>query len=263
MMSSSPCDADAPWFEHLSRTKTPSLRVFCTPYAGGSADIYRLWQRWFPQQIDICLVHLPGRGRRVKEQPFTQLTPLVKAIAANIDGEIKVPYVLYGHSMGGLISFELGRELLAKHRNSPAHIFVSGCRAPQWPRTELPTFDLPHDKFIDALKRLNGTPREVLDDPELMNVFIDILRADFEIVDTYEYRPKERLSCPITVYGGLQDEEVPLESCRAWQEQTSASCKVQMFEGDHFFIRDPESKFPWAFRNDIMRAFSVFRLQEI
>jgi len=261
-MSSSPYDADALWFEHLSRTKMPSLRVFCTPYAGGSADIYSRWQQWFPQQVDICLVHLPGRGLRGRERPFTQLMPLVKAIASHIDGEIKVPYVLYGHSMGALISFELARELLAKHRNSPAHIFVSGCRAPQWPRKEPPTFNLPHDKLIDALKRLNGTPREVLEHPELMELFIDILRADFEIVDTYEYFPKERLSCPVTVYGGLQDEEVSAESCRAWQEQTSTTCEIKMFEGDHFFIRDPQSKFQWAFRNDIMRTLSALRLQE-
>jgi medium-chain acyl-[acyl-carrier-protein] hydrolase len=233
------------------------------PYAGGTADIYRGWQRWFPEQIDICLVHLPGRGKRVREEPFTQLTPLVKAIAANIGGAIKVPYALYGHSMGALISFELGRELLEKHGHSPAHIFVSGCRAPQWPKSEPPTFNLPHDKFIDELKRLNGTPREVFDDPELMEVFSKILRADFEIVDTYEYRAQERLACPITVYGGLQDEDVPVESCRAWQEQTLVDCKVQMFEGDHFFIRNSRSEFGWAFRNDVMRAFSVLRLQEI
>jgi surfactin synthase thioesterase subunit len=233
------------------------------PYAGGSADIYRGWQRWFPEQIDICLVHLPGRGTRVREEPFTQLTPLVKAIATHIGGEIKVPYALYGHSMGALISFELGRELFGKQGNSPAHIFVSGCRAPQWPKTVPPTFNLPHDKFIGELEKLNGTPRKVLDDPELMEVFLEILRADFEMVDTYEYCTDERLSCPITVYGGLQDEEVSVESCRAWQEQTSASCKVQMFEGDHFFIRDPRSEFGWAFRNDIMRAFSVLQQQEI
>jgi medium-chain acyl-[acyl-carrier-protein] hydrolase len=263
MTISSACDADPLWFEHLSRTKTPTLRVFCMPYAGGSADIYRGWQRWFPEQIDICLVHLPGRGTRVREEPFTQLTPLVKAIAAHIGGETKIPYALYGHSMGALISFELGRELFGRHRNSPAHVFVSGCRAPQWPKTEPPTFNLPHDKFIHELKRLNGTPREVLDDRELMEVFLKILRADFEIVDTYEYHPKERLSCPITVYGGLQDEDVSVESCRAWQEQTSANCKVHMFEGDHFFMRDPQSEFGWAFRNDIMRAFAVLRPQEI
>jgi surfactin synthase thioesterase subunit len=95
-----------------------------------------------------------------------------------------------------------------------------------------------------------------------MEVFSNILRADFEVVDTYEYRPKKRLSCPITVYGGLQDEDVSVESCHAWQEQTSVGCKVQMFEGHHFFIRNPRSEFGLAFRNDIMRSSHVLRLQE-
>ena len=255
MTSSYLCETDRLWFEHLSRTGTPTFRVFCLPYAGGSADIYRGWQRWFPEQVDICLVHLPGRGKRVSEEPFTQLTPLVRTIAAQIAGKIQVPYALYGHSMGALISFELGRELLGQEGRPPAHIFVSGCRAPQWPKKEPPTFNLPDDKFVCELKRLNGTPSEVLEHPEVRGLFLRILRADFELVDTYDYRCKDQLTCPITVYGGLKDEDVSEESCCAWQEQTSSTCKVQMFEGDHFFIRDPRSEFGLVFRNDVMRAF--------
>ncbi len=259
MTSSYLRETDRLWFEHLSRTGTPNFRVFCLPYAGGSADIYRGWQQWFPAQVDICLVHLPGRGRRVSEEPFTQLTPLVKAIAAQIAGKIQVPYALYGHSMGALITFELGRELLRRQGRPPAHIFVSACRAPQWPRKQPPTFNLPDDEFLCELKRLNGTPSELLEHPEMKGLFFRILRADFEIVETYEYRSNDRLTCPITVYGGLKDEDVPEESCHAWQEQTSSTCKVRMFEGDHFFIRDPHSEFARVFRDDVMRAFFLHR----
>jgi len=216
--------------------------------------MYRSWQRWFPEQIDVCLVHLPGRDQRIKEPAFTRLILLVKAIADHMDRKTSVPYALYGHSMGALISFELGRELFRRHGTEPEHMFVSGRRAPQWPRNEPAIFNLPHCEFIAELRRLNGTPGEVLDNPELIELFINPLRADFESVETYEYRSGEKLSCPITVYGGLQDEHVPVESCRAWQGQTSAGCKVRMFTGDHFFVRNPGPDFVAAFRRDVVSA---------
>jgi medium-chain acyl-[acyl-carrier-protein] hydrolase len=154
-------------------------RLFCFPYAGGSAEVYRSWQRWFPEQVDVCLMHLPGRGKRMNEPAFTHVAPLAKAIVDRIADEISVPYAFYGHSMGATIAFEVAREFARRRCNGPRHLFVSGKRAPQWPRTEPQTFHLPHDEFVAALKRLNGTPTEILDNPELMELFIGVLRADF------------------------------------------------------------------------------------
>ena len=241
------------WFEHLSTDNAPLLRLFCLPYAGGTADLYRGWQRWFPEQIDLCLVHLPGRGRRFRERPFTRVTSVVNAIANHLPPLTGVPYALYGHSMGAIISFELSRELF-RRGVGPRRLFVSGNRAPQFPTAEPITYNLPHDGFIAELKRLNGTPQEVLDSPEMMELFMDVLRADFELVQTYEYGPGEPLACPLTVYGALNDQRVPVESCFAWQDQTSAECTVRIFQGDHFFVRDPSPEFTSAFRNDVLSA---------
>ena len=115
-------------FEHLSRTRLPLLRLFCFPYAGGSAEVYRSWQSWFPKQVDVCLAHLPGRGRSMGQKAFTRLTPVVQALADYMGRETEAPCVLYGHSMGALIAFELSCELLrrngagagASHRVWPA-----------------------------------------------------------------------------------------------------------------------------------------------
>jgi medium-chain acyl-[acyl-carrier-protein] hydrolase len=243
------------WFEPLSRAKVPRLRLFCFPHAGGSADVCRAWQRWLPEELDICLVHLPGHGRNMGEQPFTRLAPLVSAVADYINHETTIPHGLYGHSMGALICFELAREL-CRHGPGPQHLFVSGHGAPQWPRSRPPIFNLPHAEFISELKRLNGTPAELFDNPELLELFLNILRADFEILDTYEYRDMEPLSCPITVYGGLADQHVSTASCHAWERQTSATCTVRMFKGDHFFIRNPGREFTTAFRADLLNAVS-------
>ena len=245
---------DLLWFEYLSRTKTPALRLFCFPYAGGSAEIYRHWQKRFPKEIDICLVHLPGRGKRMLEHSFTRVSALVNAIADRMGPEIRVPYALYGHSMGALISFELSWELIRRYSAGPQHLFVSGRSAPQWPNTRPNTFHLPNDEFLVELRRLNGTPPDVLENPDLVKLFLGVLRADFEMVQTYAYQRRGPLDCPITVYSGLHDGDVSREACQAWCEQTTSRCRIRMFSGDHFFIRDPKSEFVNVFRNDVLSA---------
>lgn len=243
------------WVEHLS-SDPRAFRLFCFPHAGGSGEMFRQWHRHFPAEINICLVHLPGRGRRIAEAPFTNFRPLIESIADAIANHVPQPFAFYGHSMGAMISFELARELRRRGDKGLQHLFLSGRRAPTTPRLEEPIFDLPHDEFIAAVKKLNGTPHELLDDPELRDLFLPLLRADFEIVDTYVFQSEEPLCCPITVYGGLRDDHVSLESLREWQKQTVATCKTKMFPGDHFFIQDPANNFLNVLRLDVLTALS-------
>ena len=245
-------DSSRRWFESLSPVHGQLLRVFCFPYAGGNVNAFRSWQRHFPSEIGLCLVHLPGRGRRISEQPFTRLQSLVETIADLIVREPQPPYVLFGHSMGALISFELSRDLRRRGFTLPLRLFLSGRSAPTAPKRESPIFNLPHEAFIAEVKKLNGTPKELLEDREALELFLPTLRADFEMVDTYEYHSEERLSCPITVYGGLADKDTPVESLSAWGEQTSAGYNVRMFAGDHFFIDKPGANFVDAFRSDVL-----------
>src|SRR5579863_3172734 len=208
--------SDSSWFEPLSTRPKPRLRVFCFPYAGGNPQMFRPWQRHFPPEVDLCLVHLPGRGKRFGQPAFTRMAPLVDAIADAIPPELQQPFAFYGHSMGATISFELARELRRRHAVEPIHLFLSGRRAPHIKDTDPPSYNLPHDEFLAELKRLNGTPKEFLENPEIAEVFLPLLRADFELIETYEYLAGERLTCPITVYGGLEDKDVPADYLRGW-----------------------------------------------
>src|SRR5579863_6861265 len=113
------------WFQSLSSEEGRSLRLFCLPYAGGDTYGFRSWQRHFPPYIDLCLVHLPGRGKRIDERMFTRLIPLVETIADIITHEPQLPYALFGHSMGALISFELARELRRRGFAAPRRLFLS------------------------------------------------------------------------------------------------------------------------------------------
>jgi medium-chain acyl-[acyl-carrier-protein] hydrolase len=242
------------WFEHLSPPSKRGFCLFCFPYAGGSAQIFRHWQRYFFPEVDICLVHLPGRDRRIGEEPYKRLEPMVEALADAMKAQIQSPFAFYGHSMGSLISFELARELQRRHKIAPREMFLSGHYAPPAPRTGPPSFSLSDDEFLERLKNFNGTPTELLNDPEIQELFLPLLRADFEVVDSYDHVPGEPLPCPITTYGGLQDTDVPVEGLHAWRKHTLSTCNVRMLPGDHFFIQTCGTEFMNILRRDVFAA---------
>lgn len=257
---SAPHDCKSVWFENIARSKAPVLILVCFPYAGASAQIFYDWPAHFGPEIGICLVHLPGRGKRLHERPFTQLSPLVDSIVQNMPDELlEGPFALYGHSMGAILGFEIARAIRRRNRIEPVQLFLSGRSAPHVVQSEAARFCLPHDELIAKLKELNGTPQGLFEDPEFTELFLPVLRADFEIADTYQYRPERSLSCPITVYGGLDDREAPVADLHAWKEHTSAAFKVRLFPGDHFFINDSNAHFLKALQFDICKTSSLMR----
>lgn len=212
------------------------MRLFCFPYAGGSSLIYRTWPNELISDVEVCLINLPGRAQRLREPAFTQLSLLVREIATAIRPFLNKPFAFFGHSMGALIGFELARQLRLEGAPAPAQLFLSGRGAPHLAEVDTPTFDLPDEAFVQELRRLKGTPAEVLENPELMQLMIPLLRADFEVCQTYEYKQEAPLDCPITVFGGLQDEDVPKAQLEAWREYTTSTFKLLMLPGGHFFL---------------------------
>lgn len=229
------------WFITLKPNPRARLRLFCFPYAGSGVMIYHTWAEQLPSDVEVYLARLPGREGRLREAPLTRLTPLVHLINAEIRPLLNKPFAFFGHSMGAIIAFELARILRRQSGLEAAHLFISGRRAPQLPRDEAITYHLSEPEFTEALRNLNGTPSEVLEHPELMNLVMPLLRADFEVCQTYSFVPGAPLTCDMTVFGGLQDPDVPRESLVAWKEQTNGQCSVRMLPGDHFFLHSSQA----------------------
>jgi medium-chain acyl-[acyl-carrier-protein] hydrolase len=217
------------------------LRLFCFPYAGGAAWNFRTWHCDLPANVEVCPLELPGRGTRILSSPFTRMEPLVEAIAIALQPYLDKPFAFFGHSMGGLVSFEVSRFLRREWGILPLQLFVSGRRAPQVPNSHSLIHDLPETEFLEKLRALNGTPAEVLEHKELMELMIPILRADFAVLETYLYTQEPPLACPIAVFGGLQDRDVSAIDLEAWREQTSDSFQLKLFPGDHFFLNSARS----------------------
>lgn len=228
------------WFSYRKPKPSAKLRLFCLPYAGGSALIYRTWGSRISANVEVCPVSLPGRAPRATEPCFQRLAPMAEATANALLPYCDKPFAVFGHSMGAMLSFEIARYLRRHGHKGPSQVFVSGRRAPQVPDEDPPTYDLPYDEFIAELKRINGTPAEILEHEEILEMVVPIIRADFEACQTYQYTPEPPLDCPIMAFGGATDDEETEERIKPWQEQTTASFSVSMLPGDHFFLHTSE-----------------------
>lgn len=240
-MTASGINVTSRWFT-IPPDGRAEVRLFCFPYAGGSSMIFRTWGKALGPSVAVCPAHLPGRERRLTEKPYTSAQSLVEAAAEAIVPHLDRPFAFFGHSMGALISFELARRLRRLNMPQPTHIFLSGRGAPQLGVREAITYNLPDKEFAEELRRLNGTPREVLEHQELMELMIPLLRADFEVCQTYLYTQEPPLDCPVTAFGGLYDYEANGEMVGAWREQTSRAFRLCMMPGDHFFIHSAQER---------------------
>jgi medium-chain acyl-[acyl-carrier-protein] hydrolase len=234
-------NASNPWLAHHLPNPRAKLRLFCLPYAGGAASIYQDWAEKLPEAVEVCPIQPPMRGARINEEPFTRIAPLVRSIASAVGPLLNKPYALFGHSMGALVSFELARHFRRERAPLPIHLFVSGRCAPQLRNPDPPKHDLPEVEFIEELRKLNGTPREVLDNQELMRMMMPLLRADFSVCETYTYTEEPPLACPITALGGLQDHEITPQMIEAWRAQTNGTFVRRMFPGDHFYLHSEKT----------------------
>ncbi|MCI0490033.1 MAG: alpha/beta fold hydrolase [Blastocatellia bacterium] len=203
--------------------------------------MFRSWSSRLPRSVEVHCAQLPGRGMRLHEAAVTQMKPLVRALAQAINPHLNSPFALFGHSMGAAIAFELAHLLRKENGREPVHLFISARRAPHMPDRMPPTYNLPKDDFINELRRLKGTPKEVLDHRELLNLMIPVLRSDFELIQTYQHTPGPPLGCPLTAFGGSDDLDVTLEELEGWQDYTAHSFQVLILPGDHFFLHTAQS----------------------
>ncbi len=231
------------------------VQLLCLPYAGGSAArIYREWVGPLSGTARVMPVELPGRGARLGETLLTGVDALTDDALASVLPRLDGPYALFGHSLGALVAFELARRLEHRYGRPAVHLFVSGHGAPQDPGSLHNDYRLPDEQFRARLRELAGTPEEVLADEELLDLFVPIIRADFEAADTYAYRPMPRLTCPLTVYGGTEDPEAPPEHLPGWSQHTTERCEVRVLPGNHFFLHHEQSSLLSGVAEDLTLA---------
>lgn len=231
-----------PWIVRSPCTAVPRIRLFCFPYAGGGTLTYRSWAKALPEDVELCAVQLPGRERRLGDPLVRSTSRMIDLLASALRRHIDRPFAFFGHSMGAVLAYEAARRLLADTGHEPRPLVVSGHRPPHLASHKPPLHGLPDEAFIAGVKALNGTPPEIFAHADLLQLILPMLRADFELIETYAELPGPRLSCPVIALGGDADTDVPIADIASWQSVTRGSFKSIVIPGDHFYVNTARDK---------------------
>jgi medium-chain acyl-[acyl-carrier-protein] hydrolase len=214
------------------------MRLVCFPPAGAGASWYAGWAGALPAAV--VPVQLPGRENRLAEPAIARLDRLVERLASELRDVVHPPYALFGHSMGALVAWRLAVHFAAQGMPGPERLYVSAQRAPQLPGRRRPLHALPDAELLRGIRKLGGTPPEVLEQPELVRLLLPALRADFAIAEGFVDGSAPALHCPIVAFGGRDDPEVTRKELLAWCERTRGPFRLVVLAGDHFAPRrDP------------------------
>jgi medium-chain acyl-[acyl-carrier-protein] hydrolase len=223
----------ARWLWRLRARPEASMCLVCLPHAGRGVSVFHPWPAALGD-VEVWAAQLPGREGRVRERPLRRVEEIVEPIAESIVGEIDRPFVLFGHSMGALVAFELARTLRRGGAPEPRHVFVAGFRAPQLPDRNPAIAAAPEDIFVGRLVELSGIPPEVLEHEELRAVVMPTLRADVAVCESYTYVADAPLTCDLDAFHSEDDPLVSRDEAAAWAVQTSASFRLHSVRGNHF-----------------------------
>jgi medium-chain acyl-[acyl-carrier-protein] hydrolase len=199
--------------------------------------VFASWQDRVPPTIEVLVAQLPGHGARIREPLFTSHEPLVAAAGPALLAHIgDAPFAFLGHSLGTVVAFELARWLRRQGERLPICLIMAGRRAPHLPGSGRMIHKRSDAEIVAELERTKGTPAAVLQQSGVLELTLPIIRADYQIVETYEYRHEPPLPCAVTVLGGVEDPETTTESLSSWRAQSSGPFALHFFLGGHFFI---------------------------
>lgn len=238
------------------------IKLFCFPYAGGSAVVFHRWRQYLHPAIELVPIELAGRGRRIHEPLYEDVHALLHDVLEKLGQEIvNGPYALFGHSLGSMISFELALRIRQLCLPAPLHLFFSGRSAPHVKKIGEKVYHLMDDEeFKNEVMALGGTPAEFFIQPELTRLFLPLLRNDFRLAETDlhngEIIPFDE---NITVFLGKED-DLSAEQCDGWKKYTTKVCTMYYFEGGHFFLHNESEKMVRII-NDVLNksAYGIYQ----
>jgi surfactin synthase thioesterase subunit len=210
--------------------------LFCLPYVGAGATVYRRWGAAIGPDIEIHALQLPGRENRIREEPRIDVSQVAAAIAMSADR----PYAIYGHSLGARLGFEVIRRLMATGSPLPTRFYIGAAGAPDHPSGGIfhGLSRVGNDELVRRLAEGGGVPAAVLAEPELLQLLMPALRADFTWLDAYTFIAGPPLPVPLVAFAGDNDPAVPPEAVSAWEKHTSATFRYHQIRGGHFFLHD-------------------------
>jgi medium-chain acyl-[acyl-carrier-protein] hydrolase len=239
----------------LKKRDNPTLRLFCFPYAGGTSQVYRSWINMIPSYCELFAIVLPGREGRYQESFLTSLADVLAEINLAISSLLDIPFIFFGHSMGALIAYELLKKIELKNSSTAEALAVSACKPPQDIFFKEKISHLSEEEFFNRLRAYGGTPNEILNDKELLQIILPRLRADIKILESYQFREGEKLNCPILGFCGKQDPYAPPDLFSRWDTCSQKKFIQEEYTGGHFYIQQ--------FQHEVIKKIFSFTQGEL
>lgn len=217
------------------------MRLFCFPFGGGGASVFRNWADAMGDNIEVRALQLPGREARFRDAVENDLNKLIKDVVQALVPYQDKPFAIFGYSLGALLAFEVSRELRRRNMQMPVHLFVGALQAPQRGPGHPGIASLSDEEFINKCDHYYQPEGDAWNNLELRQLLLPVLKADIALCESYVYQDDTPLACPIDVFAGDEDRATPLEDTRYWTEQTTDKMNHRVFKGGHFFIDDVES----------------------
>lgn len=225
------------WLRRFHPAPDGEARLVCLPHAGGSASFFHPVSKALAPAVEVLAVQYPGRQDRRHEPAVDNIPDLADQILDTLRHLDDRPLVLFGHSMGAVLGYEVALRMPAAGLPPPVHLVVSGRRAPSRYRDER-VRHLSDDRIVSELRDLSGTEPAMLADPELLEMILPAVRSDYRAIETYRHAPDQRVDCPVTVLTGDRDSRVSLDEAHAWGEHTTGPMDLTILPGGHFFLVD-------------------------
>jgi medium-chain acyl-[acyl-carrier-protein] hydrolase len=233
--------------------------MYCLPHAGGGASAYHSWGAEIADFIEVCLIQLPGREWRLDEPAVADSEELADVLTAQITAHADRPYVLFGHSMGGRLAYEIALRTERAGVRSPLCVVASAFYAPTLPNRSPLLSDLPEDQLVANLVSYGGLPSDFATNQDFLRFLLPTVRADLAVVESFGLAEPGGLSCPVSVFAGDDDEYVAREDVLAWQDATTGRCTVRFLPGGHFFLRENSASVLAAVAEDLALHLELSR----
>ena len=230
------CMHDA-WLLRSCPVSPPRMRLYCFGYACGGASAFETWSDRLDSRIEVCRLQLPGRENRRDEPPVVRLDAVYRVFEQISQQGDPLPFAFFGYCMGGRIALAVARHLRRQQLPLPSALFIAATREPgcMWPM-EPPTYEFDDAGLLRFAEPFGGIPACVLDDPRRLSRFLALLRADIELNETIDFTPEAPFACPLTIFGGREDEAVRPEHLTPWVDHSNGPFTLQLLAGAHMFL---------------------------